>query len=97
MPIRNFETNASMELIPAEGQRQIKLLIIWYELSANANLVCLRWDEDGEPMFPKCRAGLGGLNLIGASMIALGPEGGSLWIYVSGNTTVRGTIVWKYH
>lgn len=102
MPIKNFSLSASTELIPAGPhdslitRRHIKILAFWFELSANATLVSLRFGDTGEDMFPKTLKGLAALNLIGCGQNILSPKDTNLYLYINGTVTVRGTIVYKY-
>lgn len=100
MPIKNFSLSTSTELVPASSEtsirKHIKILFLWFELSANATLVSFRFGDNGEDMFPKTLQGLAAANLIGCGNHGKGPENTNLYLFINGTVTVNGTIIYKY-
>lgn len=99
MPIKNFSISSSAELVPAgSGTRKlIKILAFWIELSADPDtIVSFRFGSTGEDMFPKSKAGLAAMNLVGTGNHIFSPEETNLYLYIDGTLTARGTVVYKY-
>jgi hypothetical protein len=100
MAVLNFSKTTSGELIPAQStpatRKHIKLYAIWFELSAEATLVSLRWGATGEDMFPKTKSGLAALNLVGCGNFRKGQENTNLYLFINGTLTVKGTIIYDY-
>lgn len=97
MPVVNFNVTATGIVIPvpARAGRQIRITGIWFEVSANVNLVSFRFGAGGADMFPKTLRGLAVMNLVGNKVI--GGVNLPLVIFINGACRVRGTIIYRIY
>ena len=102
MPTTNFDLVASGEIIPAQTDKRIRILLIWFELETGwvaGTIFGFNWNGSGEIMFRKSMSGVASINLVGKSINEGGIVGakdtaldGSMSV---AGKHVRGTIIWE--